>query len=166
MQHTNEEGARGPQSSRVPSILAVVGAVALGGLAFWGARNWLPAGSGYERLALSSPCDLRSGPCEHRLDAGGIQFAISPTDLPLMQTLTLDVRLDGIDADRVQVSVRGLNMDMGLNLTELKQVEPGSWRGETILPICSQRRMEWEAAVLLDADPPLEVAFPFHTERP
>jgi hypothetical protein len=166
MADTGDSSKRDDRATRAGTLLAVIGAMALGAVAFWGARSWLPGGAGYERLALTAPCDLRAGPCEQALADGSLRLGISPSDLPLMQTLTLDVHLDGVQADRVQVSIRGLNMDMGLNLTELLPLQPGHWQGETILPICSQRRMEWEAAVLLDAGRRVEIPFPFHTVRP
>jgi len=45
-------------------------------------------------------------------------------------------------------------------------LESGVWTGETILPICSQREMKWEAAVRLDADSRSEIPFLFRTSRP
>jgi hypothetical protein len=56
-------------------------------------------------------------------------------------------------------------MDMGLNRTLLQGIQDGRWEGETILPICSQRRMQWEAAVRLDGDGRFEVPFVFDTRR-
>ena len=64
------------------------------------------------------------------------------------------------------VEIRGLNMEMGLNRTQLTPIGEGSWAGETILPVCSQRRMEWEAAVQLDLEQRYELPFLFHTTRP
>lgn len=93
-------------------------------------------------------------------------LAITPSQIPLMQPLRLSVVIAGLTAREIGVEIRGLNMDMGLNRTLLTPVADGRWEGETILPLCSQRRMEWEAAVLLRADQRLEVPFRFHTERP
>ena len=72
---------------------------------------------------------------------------MTPRDIPLMQPLRIDVRTEGLAARAVTVEIRSLNMDMGLNRTPLVATGNGHWRGETILPICSQRTMEWEAAV-------------------
>lgn len=83
-----------------------------------------------------------------------------------MKTLELEVATKGLDVRAATVEIRGLNMDMGLNRTLLSREADGLWRGETILPICSQRRMKWEAAVQLDAGQGLEVPFAFHTTRP
>ena len=148
-------------------VVMLAGAVVAAGLAFWGARTWLAGEPMFERRAVVGDCDLRSGPCHHDLSPGRqVSLSILPSALPLMQPLQLEVRLGGAEADAVRVDVRGLNMDMGLNLTRLQRVAPGTWRGETILPICSQRRMEWEAAVQVDAGSRVEIPFPFFTERP
>jgi hypothetical protein len=99
--------------------------------------------------------------------AGGwVDFSIEPASVPLMKTLALAVTTQGLDVRGVTVEIRGLNMDMGFNRTPLSRAAGGRWTGETILPVCSQRRMEWEAAVQLDVGPRLEVPFAFRTERP
>jgi hypothetical protein len=83
-----------------------------------------------------------------------------------MKTLELTVSTTDLPVRGVSVDIRGLNMDMGLNRTVLERGGDGRWRGETILPVCSQRRMQWEAAVRLETTPPLEVPFAFATLRP
>jgi hypothetical protein len=90
-----------------------------------------------------------------------------PQAVPLMRPLQLAVEAVGLDLRAVAVEIRGLNMDMGLNRTLLKQSQTGRWSGETILPLCSQRQMQWEAAVRLDAEQGrFEVPFLFDTKRP
>jgi len=138
--------------------------LAVGG--FFAARHWQAAGPAYERIAPAQPCDLRAGPCSQPVAGGRVSFEISPNDIPLMQTLTLRLRADGLAPGNVEVDIRGLNMDMGLNRTRLEPAGEGHWEAETILPICSQRRMEWEAAVRLGPDPAVEIPFPFFTVRP
>jgi hypothetical protein len=55
---------------------------------------------------------------------------------------------------------------MGLNRTSLQRGDHGHFVGETLLPICSSRRMEWEARVLLQREQGwLAVPFRFVTER-
>ncbi len=138
--------------------------LAVGG--YFAARYWQAGDQGYERIVLGQRCDLRAGPCTQAIAGGRVSFEISPNDIPLMATLTLTVRVDGLVPDAVEVLIRGLNMEMGLNQTRLSAVGDGRWTGETILPICSQRRMEWEAAVRLGPDPAVEIPFGFHTTRP
>lgn len=147
-------------------MLVLLGAVVLAVAGFLGARCWQGMQDHFERVAAPSGCDLRAGPCALQLDGGSVTLAITPSQIPLMQPLRLSVVITGLPAREIGVEIRGLNMDMGLNRTQLTPVADGRWEGETILPLCSQRRMEWEAAVLLRADRRLEVPFRFHTERP
>ena len=78
-----------------------------------------------------------------------------------MQSLSLRVALDGIDVDGVQVDIKGINMDMGLNRTRLEKVSPLVWRGTTMLPVCAMQVMEWEASVWLEKDGDV-LAIPHH----
>ena len=139
-------------------------ALALG--AYLAASHWQDAQSVYPRAESGIECDLRQGPCRQLLGGGVVEFAIEPATIPLMQSLQLVVRTEGLDVDAAHVEIRGLNMDMGLNRTRLEQVSAGDWRGETILPICSQRRMLWEAAVQLEGEQRAELPFAFETLRP
>ena len=146
-------------------VALVLGLLLLVALGYGGARYWQASGDSFSRLELSADCDLRAGPCRHARSGGVITFAVEPRSIPLMQPLRLEVTTDGLDADEVLVEIRGLNMDMGLNRTRLQRNADGRWHGETILPICSQRRMHWEAAVRLKGSERLEIPFPFSTER-
>jgi hypothetical protein len=153
-------------SGRRQTVVAVLLAVVLGVGAFWAARYWQAGKPAYQRLSGPADCRLEAGPCEAVLASGEVRASIDPLGIPLMTTLTLAVDLDAIDAENVIVDIRGLNMDMGLNRTRLARDAAGTWRGETILPVCSQRRMEWEAAVQIDGAARIEVPFRFHTVRP
>ena len=146
-------------------LLSILIAVSLAVVGFLLARHWQSDLAHYDRVVNSTDCDLRAGPCRIELLDGDVVLSIAPADIPLMQTLTLEVMTTLPRVDNVFVDIRGLNMDMGLNRTRLQSKEQGEWRGETILPICSQRRMEWEAAVQLAGSRPVEVPFPFSTSR-
>ena len=143
----------------------MLGLLVLVALGYAGARYWQAGGDGFTRLPPSAECDLRAGPCRQALGGGVVTFGIEPRAIPLMQPLRLTVSTDGLDVDEALVEIRGLNMDMGLNRTRLQRDGDGLWLGETILPICSQRRMNWEAALRLIGRERLEIAFPFDTER-
>jgi hypothetical protein len=141
-------------------------AIALATTSFLIARHWPGSPTDFQRTAAPAGCDLRAGPCTQVIDAGRVSFAISPAAIPLMKTLTLRVETEGFEPTDVAVDIRGLNMDMGLNRTVLQKDEKVAWEGETILPVCSQRRMEWEAAVQLGGHERVEIPFPFATYRP
>lgn len=152
------------ESLKAALTLTALLLLAVGG--FFVARHWQAAAPAYERISPVQPCDLRAGPCSEQVSDGRVSLEISPNGIPLMQTLTLTAQTVGLEPDGVEVVIRGLNMDMGLNRTRLEPVGDGRWTGETILPICSQRRMEWEAVVRLGPDPGVEIPFAFFTNRP
>lgn len=147
-------------------VMAVLAFALIAGGAFFSARYWQSAREGHIRVAPPVDCDLRVAPCRQALAGGWVTFSISPREIPLMQTLGLLVSTEGVAIDAVVVEIRGLNMAMGLNRTGLIQAGEGLWSGETILPLCSQRAMEWEAAVQLHGKARYEVPFLFYTTRP
>lgn len=148
------------------SAAALLGFVLLTAAAFFAARHWMAGQQVYERTAGDAGCDLRAGSCRVDVAGGSVALQITPQDIPLMRPLTLAVVVDGLDANAVRIEIRGLNMDMGLNRTLLASLGGGRWQGETILPVCSQRHMEWEAAVQLDTGRRIEIPFHFRTLRP
>ena len=152
------EKARGAFTLLVFVLIAIA--------AFYAARYWQSGQSGYTRIQGPADCDLSLGACQQSLAGGTVTFSIAPGEIPLMKPLTLGVLVEGLAAAGVVVEIRGLNMEMGLSRTTLTATGNGHWQGETILPICSQRRMKWEAAVQLDAGERYEVPFSFHTTRP
>jgi hypothetical protein len=149
------------------TLLALGLAGALGALAFGVARVLPGLFPDTRRLEPDAACDLRRGACTRTLPGGGrLSFAIRPPTLPLMDPLTLEVRLTGAPVDGVQVDIVGLNMDMGINRTRLEASGEGRWTGRTVLPLCSRQTMHWEAAVWLErGDDILAVPHRFETQR-
>jgi hypothetical protein len=153
--------------ARLRDLLTLLGFLSLAVVAYFAARHWQTDQAPYTRVEPVEACDLRTGPCRQPVDGGTVSLGIQPADMPLMQPLRLTVVAEGLAEHAVQVEIRGLNMDMGLNRTSLTRTPGGLWEGETILPICSQRRMSWEAAVRLDArGQAFEIPFFFQTDRP
>lgn len=116
---------------------------------------------------LQEPCNLRVSPCVARDSIGrSIQFQLSPKTLPLMQALTAEVSLQGIeDVQSARVVVEGVNMFMGFQHTELLP-QGQTLTGQLVLPVCSMERMEWAATVeLVSARETFRAVFPFVTQR-
>lgn len=158
-------GRRIIHSDRLRKAAPVLGLVMLMIVAYAAARYWQNAASQFTRQTLSPDCDLRAGPCRHAMGDGVVTLAIAPRSIPLMQPLRLEVDVEGLEVVEALVEVRGLNMDMGLNRTRLQRDADGRWIGETILPVCSRRKMKWEAAVRLIGRDRVEIPFHFWTER-
>lgn len=146
-------------------LLALVGCAALFAVTHMVVQRWSQQQVRYERVA-SAGCELQSGPCRQMVGGSLVVFAIFPQRIPLMEPLRLRFEAGGLAPRGIVVEVRGLNMNMGLNRTRLAQAADGLWEGQTILPVCSQRYMQWEAIVRIDGQRPIELVFPFVTARP
>ncbi len=120
-----------------------------------------------QAAALDPDCDLRSGPCVSEMSDGrGLEFAITPRSIPLLQPLALRVTLQGIEAQKVEVDFAGVSMNMGYNRVRLTALGDGVFAGEARLPVCVRGRMAWEARVLAATDDGLLSApYRFETRR-
>jgi hypothetical protein len=116
---------------------------------------------------IDPQCDLRQGPCSATLPNGGrVHFGLEPKDLPLLEPLAIDVRLDGLRAVAVEVDFAGVDMNMGYNRPSLAAAAEGRYVGKTVLPVCVRHRMDWEARVLVRTPDGLMAApFRFSTFR-
>ncbi len=141
------------------AVLAITG--------YFGARYW-QSSRAVEILNSGAACDLGQAACVHVLpDGGRLLVDVAPRPVPLMQTVhfVVTVRDSAVQPDYIELT--GLNMEMGINRVSLKPGTDGSWRGETIIPICSQTRMHWRAALVLRSGGRLiGLDDEFHTSRP
>jgi hypothetical protein len=120
-----------------------------------------------ETAALDASCDLRQGACTSQLASGGkISFSIDPHDIQILKPLTLQVKTEGMTVTSASVDFVGIGMDMGFNRSKLTSVDQMNFKGDGMLPICSENKMHWEARVQLQTDKGSVIApFRFHTER-
>ena len=108
---------------------------------------------------LDPDCDLRAGPCSGDFpDGGRVVFGIQPATIPILKPLQFDVRLEGLEAETVEVDLQGLDMNMGFNRPTLASLGDGHFRGEGMLPVCVRDAMVWEAKVLVHSDDGLRAA--------
>lgn len=134
--------------------------IALAGVAAYKALPLLNPKIG-DVAPLDSNCDLRAGPCISTFSDGGrVSFAIKTEGIPLVKPLDLEVRLEGIEAEKVEVDFIGLGMEMGFNRPQLKATDAGRYVGAGMLPVCIRAAMEWEARVLVTTPQGL-IAAPF-----
>ena len=116
---------------------------------------------GEQRVALDPTCDLHSGPCTlSGPDGVAVTLDVSPRPIPLIQTLTLSVQVEGTPVSVVSVDFAGVDMDMGFNRFLLQARGAGQFNGTGMLPICTRSRMTWEARVLLQHEGKILI-FPF-----
>jgi hypothetical protein len=118
-------------------------------------------------LPVDTQCDLHSSACTTKLPQGGnISLSIEPRSIPLLKPLQLHVTTKGVDASKVEIDFVGVGMNMGYNRPSLKKTKTEHFVGETTLPVCVRRKMDWEAQVLIHTPKGIvKVPFQFYTLR-
>jgi len=151
----------------VRSLAYTLALILLAVASYLGARYWR-ASAPVELLNPGMACDLGREACLHRLpDGGEVRIDLSPRPVPLMQPVRLRVSVSNTALQPAFLEISGLNMEMGINRVPLQADGGGKWHGETIIPICSQRRMHWRAMLLLrNGVGSYRLDDEFHTARP
>ncbi len=103
------------------------------------------AGHYYQKCALVEGCSLS-------VREGRIELGIKPASLPALETLALDVRLEGLQAEWVSVEFVGRDMAMeGVPIMLQKQDYSGSvghYKGTGSIAFCTvDKHMVWLARV-------------------
>ncbi len=116
-------------------------------------------------LPVNTQCELNSSACTSELPQGGsISLNIEPRSIPLLKPLQLHVTTAGVDASKVEIDFVGVGMNMGYNRPSLKKTKAEVFEGETTLPVCVRRKMDWEAQVLIHtSEGIIKVPFQFYT---
>ena len=89
-------------------------------------------------------------------------LSITPVPIQPLKPLQAVVTLHGFEAERVELIITGINVDMGHFSYLLKRAGDGRFEGRVSLSICSQNRMIWQALVVIDET--LQLPFRFESE--
>ncbi len=134
--------------ANILTIFAIIILVSLVFLSYQFKNSFLPKAQ--EVAPIDESCDLREDSCTTIFSKGeDISFSISPKNLPLLKPLSLTVKSRDIQIENVEIDLVGMNMDMGPNHTSLKKIAKNHYVGSTIIPMCSESKMEWEARVFI-----------------
>ena len=96
-------------------------------------------------------CDLHRSACEVALPGGGkLAVRMQPLPIPMVKPFQVEVKLDGVNASRVEVDFAGVDMNMGLNRPELGARGAGVYAAEATLPVCITGAMDWQVTVLIE----------------
>lgn len=111
---------------------------------------------------LDTSCDLHNGSCTSELpNTGKVTFSITPNNIPVLQPLELNIKIEGVEVSKAEVDFVGVNMDMGYNQSALEKIDATQFKGKAVIPVCVRSKMEWNARVLLHTKQGLIMA-PFH----
>lgn len=140
-----------PSAKQIPKLWLMVALLTILLLLLIGYKlRELPIQKANMTANLDLSCDLREAPCTSELPNGGsVTLSIGPDDIPILKDLKLAVEVEGIEVSNVEVDFIGISLDMAYNRPKLQQLSSSQFEGDTLLPICIDQRMDWEARVLL-----------------
>lgn len=87
-------------------------------------------------------------------------MSVTPKEITSGIPLEFEIRLEGVVADTIHLSLEGRDMYMGISQTDLKPVadKPGYWNGISELAICTTGEMTWRARVTVQHGPTITEA--------
>lgn len=131
------------------ALIAASAALGLGAVAFGGyMASRMLISPVTVALEPEAGCDLQRVPCRALLPAGGqVMLSISPRPIPLVKPVTLDVEINGLDADEVEADISTADMYTGPNRRKLRAVTDAHYTAETMLGTCTRDTMRWRATV-------------------
>ncbi|MGI9280804.1 MAG: hypothetical protein ACR2PX_14440 [Endozoicomonas sp.] len=100
-------------------------------------------------------CQVAEG-CRLTTDSGQIDLEIKPSSLPKLEPLDIEVRLEGVSADKITMEFQGRDMPMGLAPFPLyKQssfLGPSVYSGVGNLTFCTvDKKMTWLARLVIES---------------
>ena len=130
------------------TVLLLVFLAVLFGIGMWlGPRESMPP----SQVLVHVDCDVNQGPCKVILPNGGyLVMTIAPHPIPVLKPLSIEVELDGYEAQAMQIDFSGVDMDMGFNRVKLLPSAPGRFSGQASLPVCITGAMRWRASLVME----------------
>lgn len=103
-------------------------------------------------LSQSSPlCDLHVNSCLVKLSNGKTITLDMEKPIKANSDIIFNVTSD-LDVKILQMTIRGVEMDMGLFATTLKKSSDGLFTGSLKLPACMSGKMLWQINIVDDAN--------------
>ena len=110
-------------------------------------------------------CQISESSCEVFLDESkSLTIDISPKGMVPTKIMEIDVRLKGIDADKVIIDFEGIEIDHNLPSYNFDEVEDNHFNTKGFISLCTVRSMHWWAnLVIFSGNESWKVSFPFET---
>lgn len=121
--------------------------------------------SNQSRLQLienSDNCDLQKESCIAELPSG-TRFEINLEPKPILSNKITKVSLKIIEGPDIPISIdiNGVDMDMGYNRPDLKQLDSGKFESSFLIPTCSTAKFDWKAVLIFKNKENELSGFPF-----
>ena len=107
-------------------------------------------------------CRFTSDPCQVKINDSIVVITVKGDVTPL-KPFSLHLQGEKIEAAEVNFSMR--DMDMGVNRFVLHEVKNAAWEAQVMLPVCTARRDDWIADIVikLNGKAPVVLQYPFST---
>lgn len=103
-----------------------------------------------EIRAASAECDLQVDRCSIEFSDGtNITLQITPKPISALVPLTFTVSTSNDEITDLVIQVTGTNMDMGNTRFPIPKTATQQFKGEGILPICTQSTMLWRIRAIV-----------------
>lgn len=94
-------------------------------------------------IALEDTCQLSSKVCTK----GNVNITLEKDTLTPLESSSITVNWPNSDAENIIISLQGLDMAMGSPVFQLHKTENQTYKGEILLPICTQNTMIWVGTI-------------------
>lgn len=135
-------------------LMMTLGALALQGCDHSGSKNMT-------QWPATEKCDLNKGRCIAQQGDVKVSLSVAPQPIPVARPLAIEVTLAGLEAQKVELDISGVNMYMGYNRVVLGSSEAGHFSGTSMLAFCTQEKMQWQLTVMIHLPDGTQTQVPF-----
>lgn len=90
-------------------------------------------------LEPSQYCALSTQQCEQQ----GVAITLDTDIAKPLKATHIDVNWQGNQSDKLMLTLRGLEMDLGIVKFPILKQKDGQYKGTIVLPICTYTKMTW-----------------------
>lgn len=115
-------------------------------LILWAVPKYLVGHTDMQNQLSSSNCLLNHSSCTATAGEMSVSLSVNPQPLTSLKPLDFSATLEGIEAERVVLDLKGKDMYMGINQTEMVfDSLTDRWKATTELAVCTTGTMIWLA---------------------
>ena len=94
-------------------------------------------------IPFEDTCQLSSHVCSK----DNVNITLEKDTLTPLEPSSITVNWPNSDADNIILSLQGLDMEMGTPIFQLHKTGNQTYKGEILLPICTQNTMTWVGTI-------------------
>lgn len=95
-------------------------------------------------------CQVDAGPCQALFEGGGtVELRVHPAPPQAGQPFTVEAKVAGWHAERVDIEFEGVDMNMGMFRETLSGGDSGVYEARITLPVCVTGAMRWHATLIV-----------------